>query len=77
MDELYYAHPVQVRFWDTNQLKYVGGIAYHDYIICACCGEALRIDEILDLAMKMSKLDPDKAIVELAWIDISQEILGV
>ena len=28
MDELYYAHPIQVRYWDTGEQKYIGGIGY-------------------------------------------------
>ena len=74
--ELYYAHPIQVRYWDTCRQQYIGGIGYHDVIICGCCGKACSIDAIIDEAAKYSKLDADKAIVEMEWIDIHQEILG-
>lgn len=76
MDELYYAHPIQVRYWDTGLQRYVGGIGYHDVIICGCCGKACSIAEIIDEAAKYCKMDPDKAIIEMDWIDISQEIIG-
>ena len=73
--ELYYTHPVQVRYWDTGRQRYIGGIGYHDVIICGCCGKACSIDAIIDEAMKYSKLDPDRAIIELSWVDIHQSIL--
>lgn len=76
MDELYYAHPIQVRYWDTDLQKYVGGIGYHDVIICGCCGKACSIAEIIDEAVKYCKMDPDKAIIEMDWIDINQKIIG-
>lgn len=76
MDELYYAHPIQVRYWDTGLQKYVGGIGYHDVIICGCCGKACSIAEIIAEAAKHCKMDPDKVIVEMDWIDINQEIIG-
>lgn len=76
MDKLYYAHPIQVRYWDTGLLKYVGGIGYHDVIICGCCGKACSIAEIIDEAAKHCKMDPDKTIIEMDWIDINQEIIG-
>ena len=76
MDELYYAHPIQVRYWDTSLQKYVSGIGYHDVIICGCCGKACFIAEIVDEAAKYCKMDPDKAIIEMDWVNINQAILG-
>ena len=73
--ELYYAHPVQVKYWDSGRQQYLGGIGYHDVIICGCCGKACPIDAIIDDALKNSKMDMDKAIVELSWVDIHQSIL--
>ena len=76
MNELYYAHPVQVKYWDCGEQQYLGGIGYHDFIICGCCGAVCSINNIIDEAEKLCKIDPDKAIIELDWIDISQEIIG-
>lgn len=73
--ELYYAHPVQVRYWDPGLCRYIGGIGYHDVIICGCCGKACSIDAIIDEAAKYSKIDADRAIIELSWVDINQRIL--
>ena len=74
--ELYYAHPVQVRYWDTGRQKYIGGIGYHDVIICGCCGKACSIDTIIDEAAKYSKIDADRAIIEMEWLAIDQPIIG-
>lgn len=76
MEELYYNHPVQVRYWDTGLEQYVGGIGYHEYIICGCCGKLCSISEIIEESAKYSKLDADKAIIEMEWIDVSNEIIG-
>lgn len=76
MEELYYNHPVQVRYWDTGLEQYVGGIGYHEYIICGCCGKLCSISKIIEEAAKYSKLDADKAIIEMEWIDVSNEIIG-
>lgn len=76
MEELYYNHPVQVRYWDTGLEQYVGGIGYHEHIICGCCGKLCSISEIIEEASKYSKLDADKAIIEMEWINISNEIIG-
>ena len=75
-DELYYAHPIQVRYWDTGLRKYIGGIGYHDIIICGCCGKACSIAEIVKEAAEYDQMDADEAIVELAWLDVSGEIVG-
>jgi hypothetical protein len=74
--ELYYAHPVQVRYWDTGRQRYIGGIGYHDVIICGCCGKACSIDAIIDEAAKYSKIDADRAIIEMEWLAIDQPIIG-
>ena len=74
--ELYYAHPVQVRYWDTGRQQYIGGIGYHDVIICGCCGKACSIDAIIDEAAKYNKIDADRAIIEMEWLAIDQPIIG-
>ena len=38
MDKKYYNKPTQVKFYDVDNDLWVGGIAYHDEIICGCCG---------------------------------------
>lgn len=58
--------PTQVKFKvipdcgeEENNL-WICGIAYHDIIICACCGGAFEMDEICE-------------IVELPWVDFTDE----
>lgn len=70
----YYMEPTQVRFWDTGEQKFYGGIAYQDYIICGHCGKICQISEIIREAYEYSHLDSDSAIVELAWVSLSDHI---
>lgn len=70
MDELYYSHPVQVKYWDVDKQLFVGGIGYHDFIISGIDGSVSSIAEIIDQAMKNNKLEPDDAIIELDWLSL-------
>lgn len=75
---LYYGTPCQVRFvdiGDPNNITTSYGIAYRDEIICGCCGAILSIDEIIKDAEKAG-IHWDDAIIELEWIDISENIKG-
>ena len=72
---LYYKTPCQVRFYDAYDGEWRGGIAYQDFIVCGCCGAIMPIEDIIEDA-KQCMLHFDKAIVELEWIDISDEIKG-
>ena len=75
---LYYGTPCQVRFidcGDPNNITICGGIAYHDFIICGCCGTILPIQEIIDDAGACG-YHWDNAIIELDWIDIDEAIRG-
>ena len=76
MEELYYAHPVQVRYWDTHRQQYMGGIAYHEFLICGYSGEARFITEIIAEAATDDK-NQDNAIIELDWLSLNGEILGI
>ena len=75
---LYYGTPCQVKFvdcGDPDNITLCGGIAYHDFVICGCCGAILSIQEIIDDAVA-NGYHWDDAIIELEWSDISDEILG-
>lgn len=75
---LYYGTPCQVRFvdcGDPNNITISYGIAYKDEIICGCCGVILSIDEIIKDAEKAG-VHWDDAIIELEWVDISENIRG-
>jgi hypothetical protein len=54
---------------------YVGGIAYHDFIICGCCGKACSIQDIIKEAIDYDGLDADNAIIERDWQNLSIAIL--
>jgi hypothetical protein len=72
---LYYGTPCQVKFYDTFDGMWRGGIAYRDLIFCGCCGTTLIIQDIVDDATKAG-MHWDDAIIELEWLDISDVILG-
>lgn len=57
----FYYKPTQVHFFDPNCRKYCYGIAYHDIIICACCGLVLN-------ATRMRKIQ------ELPWVSFVKDI---
>lgn len=76
MEELYYSHPVQVRYWDSRYNNYFGGIAYHDFLIDAHNGEINFITNILKNALECGK-ETDDAIIELDWISLNKAVLGL
>ena len=63
----YYERPTQVRWLDTENKRWIGGIAYRDEIICGCCGSILEFDEF-----------KEGEVVELDkwWVNIEEEIRG-
>lgn len=44
----FYDEPKQVRFYVDAEEGYCGGIAYHDEIICGCCGGIFEIADVVD-----------------------------
>lgn len=76
MEELYYAHPVQVRYWDAECHNYFGGIVYHEWLIDGHSGVAKHISIVLKEAVNDGK-DEDHAIVELDWLSLNRAILNI
>lgn len=67
----YFEKPVQVAYWDVAGDHYVGGIAYHDEIICGCCGGVMEVEEVIEFAP-----EGVAPIVEYAiWVNVSEEIM--
>ena len=64
--------PTQVLFVDEDGV-WRGGIAYHDEIICGCCGGVYEIDEVIEIAPEYVQQPIHKYEY---WIDISDEIRG-
>lgn len=65
----YYNVPTRVIFWSDGK-EGMGrglliGIAYHNQIICACCGGIFRLDDD-DKTVKILK--------EMDWVDFSEYI---
>ena len=64
--EFFFDKPTQVRFWedleDGEKVKHYG-IAYHDEIICGCCGGVVEAENVV-------------AIDELEWTPIEEFIEG-
>ena len=72
---LYYGTPCQVRFYSPKTNAWTGGIAVYDYIICGHSGEIFFIEDVI-LNFEENKGHFDDAIIEMEWIDISNEIIG-
>lgn len=68
-ENLYYAHPVQVLYWD--EYTYKEGIAFHDWIVDVTTGAAKTIAKTVKRARAayMHPLDDD-LIIELSWVDL-------
>lgn len=62
----YFEKPTQVNFYERENDSWFGGIAYHDEIICGCCGGIQEISEFTD----------SEIIENDCWVNISSEILG-
>ena len=62
----YYERPTQVRWFEIEEKRWFGGIAYRDEIICGCCGSILELNEF-----------EEYEVVELGdWVNIEEEIRG-
>ena len=65
----YFETPTQVLFkqdeetMQENGAEWFAGIAYHDEIICGCCGGIVEVSE-------------NKLIQLLPWVNISEAIAG-
>lgn len=65
---MFFEKPTQVMFWPDGEKKWIGGIGYRNKIICGCCGSVFEVSELLR--------DNPNGIIQLPWIDISEEICG-
>lgn len=63
--------PMQVMFYDGDNM--CPGIMMGDKIICACCGGAFEVSDIVDNA----RADGKEAILMFeTWVDLCEEIQG-
>ena len=70
--QMYYEKPTQVFFY-TSENEFEAGIAYHDEIICGCCGGIYSIEEVYEWANEDNLINP---ITELNWVNLTDEIRG-
>lgn len=70
---MYFHAPTQVKFLDKSVDCgeednifdcAIGGVAYHNYVICGECGSIIMLEDITDI------------FVYEEWVDISTEIVG-
>lgn len=66
---LYYSGPIQVRWYDSTDQAFHGGIGYHDILITSD-GRELKIDDIIQSAQD-DGIFWDDAIIELEWLDLN------
>ena len=73
---LYYDMPTQVKFFDLygEDPYWIGGIAFHDVVICGCCGATIKISDLYDEAEETGL--NEEPIKVLDWVDIQNEIKG-
>lgn len=78
----YFEKPTQIKFWDIQPQDYVGGIGYHDEVICGECGHVMKINDIYDEVAEAAEAgepapDLNEVIMEYAtWVPLNQEITG-
>lgn len=68
---MYYNHPVQLRFWNAMDKEYQWGIGIHDTIISAN-GDLFDTKEIEDLNKLITKKDIDDLYIEYDWRDLTK-----
>lgn len=63
----YYEVPTQVRWFDSVNKRWIGGIAYKGEVICGCCGGVFELDNF-----------KEDEVEELGgyWVNIEEEIRG-
>lgn len=63
----HYERPTQVRWFDSVNNRWIGGIAYKGEVICGCCGGVFELDSF-----------EEDEVEELGgyWVNIEEEIRG-
>lgn len=72
----FYDIPTQVMYWDGDEERYIGGIAYHDEVICATDGCVMEILDLIE-SVKDSRYNRFDAIYEYGnWEDFTAQLCG-
>ena len=71
----FYEKPKQIIFADPeNPGDWLAGIAFHDCIICSCCGGVFEIEDVVKQAEEDGVVNP---IYEYEhWSDLTDDIFG-
>lgn len=71
----FYERPKQVVFADPeNPGDWLAGIAFHDSIICSCCGGVFEIEDVIEQAKEDGVFNPIYEYED--WSDITDDIVG-
>ena len=75
MEKSYFDKPIQVVFADPeNPGDWLAGIAFHDCIICSCCGGVFEIEDVVNQAQEDGVVNPIYKYED--WSDITDDITG-
>lgn len=72
-----FSEPTQVKFFDFNsdEERWIGGIAYQDVIICGCCGAEISLDDFWadwhDIKDTYPEIE-NPLVVYASWVDIDE-----
>ena len=75
----YFNHPTQVKWFDGEHGRWESGIGVEDYIICACCGGVIPLDEFydeVDYYNRDAEHPVENPIRALEWISLTDAIFG-
>ena len=71
----FYEKPKQVIFADPeNPGDWLAGIAFHDCIICSCCGGVFEIEDVIKQAKEDGVVNPIYEYED--WSDLTDDIFG-
>ena len=71
----FYEKPKQVMFADPeNPGDWLVGIAFHDSIICSCCGGIFEIEDVIQMAKEDAVVNPIYEYED--WSDLTDDITG-
>ena len=71
----FYEKPKQVIFADPENLgDWLAGIAFHDCIICSCCGGVFEIEDVIKQAKEDGVVNPIYEYED--WGDLTDDIFG-
>lgn len=73
MGNYYYDDPAQVKYFYDGE--YHGAIAFRDVLIDGKTGQAYNISELLQSIYKEYGIEPERALVEYEWVNLSEVII--